>query len=219
MSSVCESPASGRVDFHVLSINAPCRSWKLTKVDFRRQHVNRLSKGTWGGPGRLLNPGFVLGCTVCALPESDSAALGWGLVPACVKATLVILMGSQGGESLVLRKSVFLTSIIMGLKYNHELKAWGLCLPHQKKDPGWLCAFPTTLTQRSAWHMVNVQYILMEGRNKGKDERNCHRKHETQFGTDFVVLVYGSYVKFKGGRRRPRYNSTGLRELYLLSMN
>lgn len=45
MSSVCESPASGRVDFHVLSVMGTNQGG-LQETG----HANRLSKGTWGWP-------------------------------------------------------------------------------------------------------------------------------------------------------------------------
>lgn len=40
----------------------------------------------------------------------------------------------------------------------------------------------------------------------------------TQLGPDFVVLEHGCCVRFEGGWRRPQYNSTSLRELYLPSL-
>lgn len=65
--------------------------------------------------------------------------------------------------------------------------------------------------------MADAQYIWMEGRKKGREKRNSYGKLVTPVCTDFVVLEYGC-VRFEGRGRKPQYNSTGLRALYLPSM-
>lgn len=66
--------------------------------------------------------------------------------------------------------------------------------------------------------MVDAQCIFTKGRKKGREGRNCHGMLMTLLGPDIAVLEYGGCVRFEGGRRRPQYNSTGPRELYLPSM-
>lgn len=122
------------------------------------------------------------------------------------------------GYTYLTMGSTFLRSIIMGLKDSPGLKVWGLCLPHQTRNPRWLGAYLVSFTQHSAWHMVDTPYILTPGRKKERERRHCHGKLMTQLGPDFVVLEHGCCVRFEGGWRRPQYNSTNLRELYLLSL-
>lgn len=57
-----------------------------------------------------------------------------------------------------------------------------------------LCPSPTR-------HMVHVQYTIVEGKKKGREERRIVLENMTRLGADFVVLesIIVSGLKEEGG--------------------
>ena len=45
--------------------------------------------------------------------------------------------------------------------------------------------------------MVDTQFILMEGRKKGREIRHYRGKLMILLGSDFVVLEYGCHIRFE----------------------
>lgn len=45
--------------------------------------------------------------------------------------------------------------------------------------------------------MEDTQFILMEGRKKGRETSCYHGMLMIQLGSDFVVLEYGCHVRFE----------------------